>query len=512
MTKMRLRFAPSPTGALHIGGIRTALYDYLLAKKHGGTFVLRIEDTDQKRYVEGAEQYIIDALKWCGIEPDEGPGIGGDYGPYRQSERKDIYQKYVQQLLDDGHAYYAFDTAEELEAMREKAKAAGKHNFQYDASTRGEMRNSLSLSEAEVKDLLEKETPHTVRFKMPKGKKVKVQDLIREEVTFSTDELDDKVLMKSGGLPTYHLANIVDDHLMEITHVIRGEEWLPSTGLHVLMYEAFGWTDSMPQFAHLPLILKPNGKGKLSKRDGKKFGFPVFPLSWNAETAEESFVGFREIGFDADAVNNFLLFLGWNPGTEQEIFSKQEMIDAFSLERVNKSGARFDYDKARWFNQQYLVNKSDKEIAEEIHRLLSEKGMAANGEYLEGVAKLMKERVYFIPEILEQGDYFFNPVKNYEEKIIRKKWKPELREKMDEFAEVVKQTSPFDAATLETTVKAFMEENSLGFGDLFPVLRVAVSGTTKGPDIFGVMSLLGYQQVAERIDTAYAYFDEVKKA
>jgi len=507
MTKMRLRFAPSPTGALHIGGVRTALYDYLLAKKHGGTFVLRIEDTDQKRYVEGAEEYIIEALKWCGMEPDEGPGFGGEYGPYRQSERKDIYQKYMQQLLDAGHAYYAFDTAEDLDAMREKVKAEGKHSFQYDASTRMQMKNSLSLPEEDVKALLENGTSYTIRFKMPENQTVTVNDLIREEVTFNTNELDDKVLMKSDGLPTYHMANIVDDHLMKITHVIRGEEWLPSTGLHVLMYQAFGWEDTMPQFAHLPLILKPNGKGKLSKRDGKKFGFPVFPLSWNAETEEESFVGFKEMGFDPAAVNNFLAFLGWNPGTEQEIFSMEQLVRDFSLERVGKSGARFDYEKARWFNQQYLMNKDNHVLAGQLDDLLSAKGIGAHEDFLVKVADLMKERVHFVTEILEDGYYFFEPVRNYHEKTVRKRWKPEKREKMNDLFEMVKNIDSFEAITIERGIKDFMEKHELGFGDILPILRLAVSGTMKGPSVFEIMALLGQAEVVKRMEVAYAYFD-----
>ena len=510
MTKMRVRFAPSPTGALHIGGVRTALYDYLLAKKHGGTFVLRVEDTDQKRYVEGAEEYVVNALKWCGITPDEGPGIGGDYGPYRQSERKEIYQKYIKQLLNQGDAYYAFDSAGDLEAMREKMKAEGKHSFQYNSATRMQMKNSLSLSEADVKELLQGETKYTIRFKMPENKSVTVNDLIREEVTFQTNELDDKVLMKSDGLPTYHLANIVDDHLMKITHVIRGEEWLPSTGLHVMMYRAFGWEDTMPKFAHLPLILKPNGKGKLSKRDGKKFGFPVFPLSWEAEREEDSFIGFREIGFDPQAVNNFLLFLGWNPGTEQEMFSMEEMIAAFSLERVGKSGARFDYEKARWFNQQYLMHKDNHVIAKELLPLIEAKGYSASEDYLAKVAEMLKERVHFVTEMVEEGYYLFEPVKEYHQKTIRKRWKPDRREKMDAFAEMIKNINPFDAQNIEVAVKQFMADNELGFGEVLPVLRLAVSGVMKGPSVFDIMALLGQGEVVKRMEVGYAYFDEVK--
>ncbi|RME93486.1 MAG: glutamate--tRNA ligase, partial [Bacteroidetes bacterium] len=353
MSSVRVRFAPSPTGALHIGGVRTALYNYLLAKKLGGTFILRIEDTDQTRYVPGAEAYILEALDWLGLTPDEGPGFGGAYGPYRQSERQAQYLKYAQELVASGRAYYAFDTPEELEAQRELAKAAGKHSFKYDAQSRGQLRNSLSLPKAEVEALLADGVPYTIRLLVEPGQTVVIEDLVRGSVSFQTDELDDKVLLKADGMPTYHLANIVDDHLMKISHVIRGEEWLPSTAHHVLLYRAFGWEDTMPAFAHLPLILKPTGKGKLSKRDGLKLGIPVFPLAWKGDTPEDSFMGFREFGFDPAAVLNFLALLGWNPGTDQEIFSLDELIAAFSIEKIGKAGARFDFDKAKWFNQQY---------------------------------------------------------------------------------------------------------------------------------------------------------------
>ena len=582
--KMRLRFAPSPTGALHIGGVRTALYDYLLAKKHGGDFILRIEDTDQTRFVPGAEEYIIEALKWCGIVPNEGQGFGGDYGPYRQSERKEIYEKHVNKLLSKGHAYFAFDTAEELDAMRAQVRSEGKHVFQYDASIRMQMKNSLSLSTAEVEKLLESGVPYTVRLKVPENEEVTVDDIIRGQVTFKTRELDDKVLMKSDGLPTYHLANVVDDHLMKITHVIRGEEWLPSTGHHILMYQFFEWTDSMPQFAHLPLILKPspdsyitkankvslaerlvdeffqknnevnqsyrgdalaflsqifqdkknvvaklkiskkddenkralktflksNLSGKLSKRDGDRLGFPVFPLSWVGDTEGDSFIGFREMGFDKNAMNNFLVFLGWNPGTEQELFSMEEMIEAFSLERVGKSGAKFDYDKACWFNQQYLINGDDTAIAEKLQPLVAAQGWEVSDDFLTKVAGMMKERVHFTNEIVETGYYFFEPVKVYDEKTIQKRWNPDRRTQMNELVDVLKNSDSFDAVILEQGVKDFMEKNELGFGQVFPILRIALTGTMKGPSVFELIELLGKEEVVNRMNTAYEYFDDVK--
>ncbi|MEL6141583.1 MAG: glutamate--tRNA ligase, partial [Bacteroidota bacterium] len=473
MTPVRVRFAPSPTGALHIGGVRTALYNYLLARKTGGTFVLRIEDTDQKRFVEGAEAYIREALNWCGISPDEGPQIGGNYGPYRQSERKKIYQKYTQQLLDNGKAYYAFDTPEELDAKREAAKATGNHNFKYDAVTRLDMRNSLSLSSETVEKLLTDGTPYVVRLLVTPGETVNIQDIVRGSVSFATDELDDKVLMKADGLPTYHLANIVDDHLMEISHVIRGEEWLPSTAHHVLLYRAFGWESEMPAFAHLPLILKPTGKGKLSKRDGQKLGIPVFPLAWKGATPEESFTGFREAGFDARAVVNFLAFLGWNPGTEQEIFSLAELIEAFSLDKIGKSGARFDFEKATWFNQQYIMATPEEELLPAVKEVALAAGYDASDDYLKGVTRLLRERVNYLPEFISNGRYFFEPVKEIEEKTIRKKWKPELRSRFEELKSTLSDVSLWQAPALKGTVVDFMESHEMGFGAVLPIISKA---------------------------------------
>ena len=508
MSNIRVRFAPSPTGALHIGGVRTALFNYLFAKQNGGKFLLRIEDTDQKRYVAGAEKYIEEALLWCGLKPDEGAGYGGDYGPYRQSERKDLYKKHVQQLIDSGMAYYAFDTAEELDAKREEAKAAGNHSFKYDSKTRASMRNSESLDAEMVEKLLANNTPYTIRLKIPSGETVCVQDLIRGDVQFQSDELDDKVLFKADGLPTYHLANIVDDHAMEITHVIRGEEWLPSLPLHFLLYKAFGWTP--PKFAHLPLILKPTGKGKLSKRDGAKLGIPVFPLAWKGETEEDSFDGFREFGFDPKAVINFLAFLGWNPGTEQEIFTMQELVDAFSIENISKGGARFDFDKAKWYNQQYIINSDNADLLTILKPMLQEKGIEKEDAFLSSFVGLMKERVHFYGEFLESGYYFFEDVKEYDAKTVRKKWKPEKLPLFQELRERLNKLAIYEAATIETEVKAFMADHELGFGAVLPILRVAVTGTMRGPAIFEVMALLGKADVNHRLEQAYAAFELMK--
>lgn len=510
MTKVRVRFAPSPTGPLHIGGVRTALYNYLLARQTGGQFILRIEDTDQKRYVPGAEDYIKEALEWCGLHPDEGPGYGGDYGPYRQSERKALYQKYAQELVDNGKAYYAFDTADELDARREAEKAAGNHSFSYGIGTRASMRNSESLSEQEVADLLAAKAPYTIRLKVPKDEVITIQDQVRGEVNFQSNELDDRILLKTDGLPTYHLANIVDDHHMEITHVIRGEEWLPSTAHHILLYRAFGWEDTMPTFAHLPLILKPTGKGKLSKRDGAKLGMPVFPLVWDGPTPEDSFTGFREFGFNPRAVLNFLAFLGWNPGTEQEIFSLDELVEAFSVEKIGKSGARFDYDKAKWYNQQYIINTPDAELVETIKPLLAAQGVEKDDAFLTTFVSLMKERVVFYGDFWVNGSYFFQEIEQYDKKNARKKWKPEKQALFETLRDDLKALDSPDEAAVEACVKAFMEANELGFGAVLPILRLGVAGTMKGPSIFAVMALLGMDVVAQRLDKAYAAFNEIK--
>ena len=509
MNKFRVRFAPSPTGALHIGGVRTALYNYLLAKRLGGTFILRIEDTDRTRYVPGAEDYIKEALAWCGIFPDEGPGaLGGDYGPYRQSDRKDLYIGYARQLIDSGSAYYAFDTPEELDAMRERLKEAGNHAPRYNAEVRSEMTNSLTLSAEEVEKRILNGEAYTVRLKMPVGETIIVKDLVRGEVSFQSDDLDDKIMLKSDGMPTYHLANIVDDHLMKISHVIRGEEWLPSTAHHVLLYRAFGWEDTMPQFAHLPLILKPNGKGKLSKRDGDKLGIPVFPLSWKGEIAEDSFTGFREYGFAPKAVINFLAFLGWNPGTEQEVFSLEELSAAFSIERIGKSGARFDFDKARWFNEQHLMATSDEELAQQLQPLAKAKGIEVSDAYLTGVCGLMKERVTFVTDFLEKGYYFFDAVRDYDDKNIRKRWKPERRGLFESLQVELSALSNYSAETIEGCVKGFMNKHDLGFGDVLPILRITLAGTMKGPSVFDMMALLGKAEVNQRLNIGMDYCDK----
>ena len=510
MENIRLRFAPSPTGALHIGGVRTALYNYLLARKFNGTLVLRIEDTDQTRYVPGAEEYIVEALQWCGIIPDEGPGFGGDYGPYRQSERKPLYQKYAQQMVDNGFAYYAFDTAEELDARREVEKEKGNHSFKYGMQVRMEMKNSLSLSEEEVKERLASGVPYTIRLKVPSDEIITINDLIRGEVQFQSNELDDKILLKGDGMPTYHLANIVDDHLMKITHVIRGEEWLPSTAHHVLLYRALSWEDTMPNFAHLPLILKPTGKGKLSKRDGAKLGIPVFPLDWNDQNPENSFRGFREFGFLPEAVINFLSMLGWNPGTEQEIFSMNQLIEAFSIEKIGKAGARFDYDKAKWFNQQYIMAKSDQELSALLRPIVEAHGHNPSPELLEKAAGMMKERITILPDFWESAYYFFEDIKAYEEKMVRKKWKPERKPLFEQLKATLSQLPNYDAASIKTTVEQFMSETNLKFGDVLPILRLAVSGTTKGPSVFEMMELLGSETVDQRFAKGLEVFDEIK--
>jgi glutamyl-tRNA synthetase len=512
---VRVRFAPSPTGALHIGGVRTALYNYLLAKKWGGTFVLRVEDTDQNRFVPGAEEYIIETLKWCGIEPTEGIGFGdGQYAPYRQSERKDVYRAYAMQLIESGHAYYAFDTPTEIEDMRERLK--NESNQSYSMVTRETMKNSLSLSEQEVTEWMDNGVPYVIRLKVPDNQIVMIDDLIRGEVSFNTNELDDKVLLKADGMPTYHLANIVDDYLMKITHVIRGEEWLPSAGHHVLIYKAFGWEASMPRFAHLPLILKPDGKGKLSKRDGKKFGFPVFPLSWKGNSEEDSFVGFREMGFDPRAVINFLALLGWNSGTEQEIFSLDELCDKFSLEKINKSGARFDYDKAKWFNQQYIMHTPNADLAEQLYPLSIEQGFNVSKEYLAQFAGLMKERVTFFNEFLEKGYYFFKNVESFDDDNIKKRWKPENRAKFENLKTVFS-TLDFNhfegeatpAHTLENAVKEWINANALKMGEVLPLLRIALAGTMQGPAVFDMAILLGKEEVSKRLSIAFDYFDKI---
>lgn len=495
--RVRVRFAPSPTGPLHMGGVRTALYNYLFAKKHGGDFVLRIEDTDQGRFVPGAEQYIEEALEWCGIAPNEGVKAGGKYGPYRQSERKEMYRAYADQLIESGKAYYAFDTPEELDAMRDRLKLAKVASPQYNAISRETMRNALTMSSEEVEKLIANGIPYVIRFKMPRNEEVRVHDLIRGWVLVNTNQLDDKVLFKSDGMPTYHLANIVDDKLMEITHVIRGEEWLPSAPLHVLLYEAFGW--EAPAFAHLPLLLRPDGNGKLSKRDGDRLGFPVFPLDWTDPNTGEQSSGYKQRGYFPEAFVNMLALLGWNPGTPQEIFSLDELVEAFTLERVGKAGAKFDPDKAKWFNQQYLRSKSDEELAHEIEALAQMKGYDRPKDFLTGVCRLMKERASFIPEIIENGTYFFEAPVVYDEKTVSKKWKDATPLHMEAFAALLDGIDQFDASNLEAAFKSFLESESLGMGAILPNLRLLVTGEGMGPGMFEIMELLGKEETLRRM-------------
>ena len=498
--EVRVRFAPSPTGPLHMGGVRTALYNYLFARRHGGKMILRIEDTDSQRFVPGAEEYIIDSLKWCGIEIDEGVGVGGPHSPYRQSERKEIYLKYAKQLVEAGWAYYAFDTAEELDALRKQAEAEGQ-TFAYNYSVREKLPTSLSLSAEEVEERIARGDIWVVRFKMPENEIVEMDDLIRGHVKVNTSTLDDKVLYKSADqLPTYHLANIVDDHLMEISHVIRGEEWLPSLPLHYLLYNAFGWADSQPQFAHLPLLLKPTGGGKLSKRDGDKMGFPVFPLFWKSPSTGETAHGYREDGYFAEAFVNMLALLGWNPGTEQEIFSMQELIDGFSLDRVSKSGARFQPDKAKWFNAQYMHHKSDEELAELFQPILRENGVETSDELAGKAAGIMKERATFIGDLWDLTSYFFVAPTSYEEKQTKKYWKGENPARLKELREVLAGIEDFSKENTEAVVGAWIAEKEYGMGQIMNTLRLALVGAGKGPGMYDVTAFIGREECLKRID------------
>ena len=502
MSEVRVRFAPSPTGPLHIGGVRTALYNYLFAKNKGGKMILRIEDTDQARFVEGAEQYIIESLKWCGIEFDESVVAGGDFGPYKQSERKELYLPYAEQLVKDGFAYYAFDTTEELTAMRERMKAAGVPSPQYNAVTRTTMQNSLALSEDEVKIRMDAGETYVIRIKMPRNEEVKLNDIIRGWVVVNTNNMDDKVIFKSDGMPTYHLANIVDDYMMKISHVIRGEEWLPSAPLHVLLYRYLGWEDAMPQFAHLPLILKPDGNGKLSKRDGDRLGFPVFPTEWTNPETKEISSGYRESGYISEAFINMLSFLGWNPGTTQEIFSMEGLIEAFSLERVGKAGAKFDFDKTRWFNQQYLRSKSKEELAQDLQIILKENGVEAEDNFVETVCEQLKERATFVKDMWEEGKYYFSVPTIYDEKTIRKKWKEDTPKYVSELKDKLSVLSDFSSENIEVEFKDYLEENELGMGRLLPAFRVCLTGLGMGPSLFDIASLLGKEETIKRMETA----------
>lgn len=498
---VRVRFAPSPTGPLHIGGVRTALFNFLFARKHGGTFILRIEDTDQARYVPGAEEYIINALEWCGIGPDEGVSKGGPFEPYRQSERKAKYSMYAEQLVKSGHAYYAFDTPEETEALRKEYESR-KETFTYDYHVRGKLRNSISLGEDESRRLLEIGTPYVVRFRFPEDTTIEMNDLIRGEVKVHTSSLDDKVLYKSDGMPTYHLANVVDDYLMDISHVIRGEEWLPSLPLHVSLYRAFGWERNMPQFAHLPLILKPDGKGKLSKRDGDKGGFPVFPLEWKDPFSGEVSTGYRESGYFPEACINILALLGWNPGTEQEIFSLDELSRIFDLQKVGRSGSKFDPEKAKWFNHQYLQRRPVKELAGLFLKDLNQKGINPEPEYVEKVVSLVKERVSFIREIWDQSYFFFQAPREYDAEMVKKRWKEDSAANLEKLTEYLHNCREFSAEALEAGVKDFIEKNGMNPGHVMTVWRLSVVGAPKGPGMSEIAALLGKEETLARIKKA----------
>lgn len=497
--RVRVRFAPSPTGPLHIGGVRTALYNYLFARKNGGDFLLRIEDTDSARFVPGAEEYIVESLKWLGITIDEGVGADtvGGHAPYRQSERKSIYRKYVDQLLEAGLAYIAFDTPAELEAKR--AEIA---NFQYDAKTRGEMTNSLTLSVDEVKNRISNGEQYVVRVKIEPDQLIKVQDLIRGEVVINSSVIDDKVLYKSvDELPTYHMANVVDDYLMEISHVIRGEEWLPSAPLHVLLYRYLGWENVMPQFAHLPLLLKPDGNGKLSKRDGDRLGFPVFPIEWKTKEGE-IFSGYREAGYFPEAVVNFLALLGWNSGTEQEFFNMQELIDLFSLDRVSKSGAKFDYEKGKWFNHKYLQSKSSDEIAGLFQHILIEKNIIEDSEKVQRIVELVRERANFVNDLWGQSSFFFVAPESYDEKTVQKRWKPETPVQMTELIAVLEGIEDFSATNTEEIVKEWITSKEYNLGAIMNAFRLSVVGESKGPHMFDITAVIGKQETIERIKRA----------
>ena len=496
--KVRVRFAPSPTGALHIGGVRTALYNYLFARQHGGDLVFRIEDTDSNRFVPGAEEYIIESFRWLGIKFDEGVSFGGEHGPYRQSERRSIYKKYVEQLLAADKAYIAFDTPEQLEAKRAEIQ-----NFQYDAHTRGEMTNSLTLPKEEVERRIADGEQYVVRFKVEPGIEVHIDDMIRGHVVIKSDILDDKVLYKSADeLPTYHLANIVDDHLMEITHVIRGEEWLPSAPLHVLLYRAFGWEDTMPKFAHLPLLLKPEGKGKLSKRDGDRLGFPVFPLEWHDPKTGDVSSGYRESGYFPEAVVNFLALLGWNPGTERELFTLDELVQAFDIHKCSKAGARFDYQKGIWFNHEYMLKKSNEEVANLFAPIVANNGVDESMERITKVVAMMKDRVNFVKELWPLCSFFFIAPTEYDEKTVKKRWKADSAKVMGELADVLEGIDDFSVEGQEPVVMKWIEEKGYKLGDVMNAFRLTLVGIGKGPGMFDISAFLGKEETLKRMRKA----------
>lgn len=493
---VRVRFAPSPTGPLHIGGVRTALYNYLFAKKNNGTFILRIEDTDQTRFVEGAEEYLMKSLEWCGIMPTEGEGIGGDFGPYKQSERKEIYKPYAEKLVATGKAYYAFDTSEELNNIRKEYELNKLPNWQYNAATRSSMKNSLTLSEDEVKSKIEAGEPYVIRFMMPGDEEIHFKDIIRGEVTVNSNNLDDKVLYKSDGLPTYHMANIIDDHLMEISHVIRGEEWLPSAPLHILLYQAFGW--DAPEYAHCPLLLKPDGNGKLSKRDGDRLGFPVFPLDWYTKEGEK-YSGYKENGYIPEAFINMLAFLGWNPGTTQEIFSLEEMAEVFTLDRVSKSGAKFDADKTNWFQQQYFRAQTTKDLAKQLREKYTAELSAFDDVYLETVCSLMRERATFIEDIFVDGYYLFENPNSFDEKTLQKRWKEDTSQLILDWITSLEELEDFTSASIEAAFHAYIERKGVGIGKVLLPYRLVITGSGMGPSMFDVSALLGKEETLNRM-------------
>lgn len=500
---VRVRFAPSPTGPLHMGGVRTALYNYLFAKKNNGTFIIRIEDTDQTRFVPGAQEYIMDALAWCGIMPTEGPGIGGEFGPYVQSERKEMYRPYAEQLVKEDKAYYAFDTADELDQMRERAKQMGMPNWQYNHVSRTSLKNSLTLPQDQVDELISAGAPYVIRMKMPRNQDIRFEDIIRGWVVVNTNNLDDKVLFKSDGMPTYHLANIVDDHLMKISHVIRGEEWLPSAPLHVMLYDAFGW--DCPLFAHLPLLLRPDGNGKLSKRDGDRLGFPVFPTDWTTSEGE-LYSGYREKGYFPGAFINMLAFLGWNPGTPQEIFSLEELAESFTLDRVSKAGAKFDPDKTKWFQQQYLRSASNEALAD----LLIQNGSNIDRSKLITVCHLMKERATFLSDIISEGNYLLEKPLTFDEQTVSKKWKEDSSALMADWVDTLSSLSDFSHSNIETAFKSFIESKGLGIGAVLPLFRLLITGTGMGPSMFEIAAFLGKEECLIRMNQGITTIDALK--
>jgi glutamyl-tRNA synthetase len=502
MEQVRVRFAPSPTGPLHIGGVRTALYNYLFAKKNGGTFILRIEDTDQARFVEGAEEYIMESLAWCGIVVDEGIREGGNYGPYRQSDKKSVYRQYADILVDKGDAYYAFDTPEKLDSLRTQSEKEGK-TFIYNSEVREKLINSISLKEHEWREKLENGEHYVIRYKMPLNEEIHFEDLIRGHIVVNTGTLDDKVLFKSDGMPTYHLAHIVDDHIMKISHVIRGEEWLPSLPLHVMMYKSFGW--KTPLFAHLPLLLKPDGKGKLSKRDGDKMGFPVFPLFWPyGETAK----GYREDGYYPDAFINMLALLGWNPGTEQEIFSMDELVNSFSIDRVGKSGSRFDPEKAKWFNHQYLQRKSNSKLAAGFCEFLRPLGYNIDIARLEALVGLVKERVSFVKDFWEQTDFFFKAPETYDQEAVKKRWKEDSAFLLMELKSILENMTDFSASATEPVIKDWIEKNGYNMGAVMNAFRLVIVGALRGPHMFDIISWIGKEETIKRIKSGIAFLSK----